>query len=65
MSKNLKSIREKLNLTQMEVSKFSKVSIRAYQNYENGTRLPNVEIAQRIASTLGTTIDKLFPINHK
>ena len=56
----LKNKRESIHLTQEELSKLSKVSPRAYQNYEAGIRNPTVYVALRIAKALGVTVEELF-----
>ena len=56
----LKEKRKDLNLTQTEVALKSKISIRYYQYLENGDCTPNVEIAQRIARVLNTSVEELF-----
>lgn len=60
MTNNIKKFREKLNLTQLEASKKSEVSLRAFQNYELGIRVPNATTSIKIAHSLGTTVEKLF-----
>lgn len=56
----LKNKRENMRLTQDELAKRSGVSLRAYQNYELGLRVPNVISAIRIASALGKTAEEIF-----
>lgn len=48
------------DLTQSEVAKQVGVSLRAYQYYENGERVPDVLTAKLIATALGSTVDELF-----
>lgn len=62
MNKALKIEREKKGLTQLEVAKRAGISIRSYQRYESGNRVPDVYQGQLIASALGTTIEKLWNI---
>ncbi|MEV2910672.1 helix-turn-helix transcriptional regulator [Paenibacillus larvae] len=61
MYNNLRKYRSKVGLTQKEIAKKINTTVRNYQYYESGERLPNVITAQRIASALGTTVEKLFP----
>ena len=61
----LKKIRTEKGYTQSEVAKKAKISERAYQNYELGERIPNVQIAQQIANVLHTTVEELFPLSSK
>ena len=62
MTSRLKARRNELGLTQLQVAVKADVSYRGYQNIEAGNRVPNVLSAQRIASVLGTTVDKIFPV---
>ena len=58
----LKETRKKAKLKQIEVAKATNISIRAYQNYEYGERVPDVYTAQLIAQVLHEPVEKLFPI---
>lgn len=60
--KNIKLIeqRNKAGLTQVEVAKKAGIQERAYQNYELGMRTPKVDIAIRIADTIGVKSYKDF-----
>lgn len=58
----LKNIRENAGFTQLYVASKADISVRAYQNYEAGDRIPNVITAQRIAKALGKKVDELFPV---
>lgn len=57
---DLKMRREKLHLTQKQVSDATKVNIRLYQYYEADLREPSVRTAIKIAKVLKTTVEKLF-----
>lgn len=59
---HLKNYREKLGLTQKDVAKQLGMSVRGYQNYELGSRTPDVYQAQKIAKILKTDVKKLFPL---
>lgn len=59
----LKETRKKAKLKQIEVAKATNISIRAYQNYEYGERVPDVYTAQLIAQALHTTVEELFPLS--
>lgn len=63
MSKKLIKLRKQKGLTQKELAKILNVSISTYKRYETGERVPNVYVAQHIASILNTTVDTLFPKN--
>lgn len=58
----LKETRKKAKLKQIEVAKATNISIRTYQNYEYGERVPDVYTAQLIAQALHTTVEELFPL---
>ena len=58
----LKETRKKAKLKQIEVAKATNISIRAYQNYEYGERVPDVYTAQLIAQALHTTVEELSPL---
>lgn len=57
----LRRKREQKGKTQTDMARVGGVSLRAYQMYESGERVPNVRTAIRIAKVLGTTVEKLFP----
>ena len=64
MATLLKTIRETTtDLTQVQVAEKSGVSERVYQKYESGECIPNVHTAQRIAKTLKTKVEKIFPLS--
>lgn len=58
----LKKQREAQGKTQKEVAELAGVSFRGYQNYELGIRKPSVDVAQRIAKALNSTVEELFKI---
>lgn len=49
----LKSFRNNLNMTQLEVAKNSGISRSYYTKLELGIKTPQVEVAKRIANVLG------------
>lgn len=49
----LKYFREKRKLTHAEVSVLSGISRSFYTHIENGTKTPSVDVAKKIAKTLG------------
>ena len=59
---NLKKIREKKGLTQVEIAIQANVTERSYQRYETGERVPNVHTAQLIAQALDTKVEEIFPL---
>lgn len=56
----LRRKREQKGKTQTDMARAGGVSLRAYQMYESGERVPNVRTAIHIAKVLGTTVEKLF-----
>jgi transcriptional regulator with XRE-family HTH domain len=60
VSTKLKTTRQQKGLTQVQVAKTAKVSIRAYQQYESGERTPNAITAKLIAQALNSTVEELF-----
>lgn len=58
----LKTTREKKGFTQVEVADKANITVRAYQRYEAGERVPNVHTALNIAKVLNTRIEVLFPV---
>lgn len=60
MYTKLKKVRKKTGLMQSTVAKKAKISLRAYQYYESGERIPDVQIAKLIARALNSTVEELF-----
>lgn len=61
MGYRIKELRESLDMTQEELSQKSDVSRGTISALENGTeRTTTTKTLSRIASALGTTIDRLF-----
>ena len=56
----LKEAREKTSLTQEQVAKKARISIRAYKMYESGERIPRADVAARIAKIIKSTVEKLY-----
>ena len=56
---NLKSKRKSAHLTQAKLAKKAGVSLLTIGRYERGERVPNVEVARKLAAALGCTIDEL------
>ena len=58
---NLRSRREELGMTKGELAKAAGVTTRTLYSYESGDRRPsNIEVVQRIAAALGTSMEKLL-----
>ena len=56
----LKQERERQGKTQKQIAEAANVTVRGYQNYEQGLQIPSVEIAKKIASALNCTVEFLF-----
>ena len=57
--KNLKEYRERKGLTQNELGVLVGVTQGAIAQFENGSSLPNIKTAVRIAEVLGVTCEQL------
>ena len=57
--KNLKEYRESKGLTQNELGALVGVTQGAIAQFENGSSLPNIKTAVRIAEVLGVTCEQL------
>lgn len=60
MQNNLKTVRVKMGLTQVQVADKAHLSERGYQYIEAGKRIPNVYLAIEIAKALGVTVEDAF-----
>lgn len=58
--KSMKYCREKLGLTQAQLADIVGLSQETISQYENGTRIPNVITAKKIASVLNEPLDNIF-----
>lgn len=56
----LRAAREKSGKTQAQVAEETGVSVRVYQYYEAGIKLPRVDAALRMAAVLEATVEDLF-----
>lgn len=60
LNTKLKKVRENSGLTQVQVADKAKVSLRAYQQYEYGKRIPRADVAKLIAKALNSSVEELF-----
>lgn len=60
MNTKLKKERKKTGLTQVEIARKSKVTVRCYQRYESGERIPDATTAILIAQAVNSTVEDLF-----
>lgn len=62
-NKNLvKLYRNKLGITQQELANKCNVSLRYIQMIETGNSIPTIYVAIKIAKTLKTNVEILFPL---
>ncbi len=57
---NIRKCRLSARLTQSELAKIIKTTLRNYQYLEYGKRLPRVDRAIAMAKALNTTVEELF-----
>lgn len=60
LSIRLKSLRESRNLTQQDLGTYLNISRQGYSHYENGTRIPDFHILERLADLYDISIDSLL-----
>lgn len=60
MKITLKAARVNARLTQVEVAKVIGKTKTTIQNYENGKSIPDVEMAKRLTSLYGVSIDDVI-----
>lgn len=60
---NLKALRKQVNLTQPELAEKLKIHFRTVQNYEMGTREPNLDMLVEIADFFDVSLDVLIGRN--
>ncbi|WP_217301917.1 helix-turn-helix transcriptional regulator [Clostridium sp. 001] len=56
---SLKELRIKKNKTQEQISKAIGINRAAYSHYENGLRIPKVDVASKLASYFGVMIESI------
>ena len=59
---NLKQIRKSKNLTQADLARLSGIGRAIIVDIENNTHLPRVDIAIKIARSVGATVEEIFVI---
>ena len=58
--KGLKSIRQKLGISQAELEKMTGIDANTFSRYERGVVVPSVEVAQKVAEALKVSVDELL-----
>lgn len=61
MSNNLKKFRNEKGLSQEKLATIVKISRQSISNLERGKQVPSVYLSNRLAETLDTTSESLFP----
>lgn len=59
----LKKLRLKKGLTQIELAEKAGITVRCYQQYENGERQPRAGTAIQLAKLLHSSVEKLWGDN--
>lgn len=57
---NLKKYRKQKGLSQADVAQLLGIAQNSYSRYENGSRQPDIEMLQKLASLYGCTVDDLL-----
>ena len=63
--KNLKTIRERKEFSQVKLGHLVGVSTSTIESYEQGTRTPSLPVAYRLSEVLGCSIDYLVGRNNE
>lgn len=63
LGSNIKTMREKVGMTQAELGEKIGVSGVAIMRYEKGLREPNINTLQKIAVALNVPVTQLLPLN--
>lgn len=61
ITSNLRDVRQDKNISQKELSDKTGISVRCIKYYESLTRQPSLLNAYRLATSLETSVDELFP----
>lgn len=64
MKHTLKQLRHKKNETQEQTSKSLDISRAMYSHYENGIRLPRINVAIKMATYFGVKVDDIIFLNN-
>ena len=63
MKNKISQFRKKSNLTQRQLAEKVGILYQVLQRYENGTRIPSVDTAIRIARALNATVEEIFIVD--
>lgn len=65
IGKNIQRLRKEKGLTQDQLAEKSSITRTALGNYERDLRIPNIEIANKIAESLDVSVDEIMGNNNK
>ncbi|MCR3760294.1 helix-turn-helix transcriptional regulator [Clostridium felsineum] len=60
LGKRIKQLRESLNISQLDLSKYLNISNTTLSQYENGKRIPSDEIKSKLADYFNVSLDYLL-----
>ena len=60
IGENIKTLREKKDITQQELAEELGLDRSTVAQYESGIKIPNMLAGKSIAEALGTTVEKLY-----
>ena len=62
MTTKLEEMRLEKGYSKSDIAIKANISVMSYYRYESGKRKPHIDVAQRLALALGTTVGELFPV---
>lgn len=63
MANRVQEVREAKGLRREDVASRAGITVQTVYTMETGRNQPRLDIAQRVARALGTTLDDLFPMD--
>ncbi len=63
LAENLRKLRDDYDYTQTQIGDMLNISRQAYSNYENGKRIPDIDLLIRIADLYQVTLEQLLTQN--
>ena len=64
LKNKLEELRKSAGLTQQELSESAEVSRKSINAIENGVYIPSTVLALKIAKTLNSTVEDVFPVSY-
>ena len=65
LNRNLKLLRSSMGMTQDKVASFLGISRSTYSNYENGRRVPQRDVLEKLADLVGCDLATLYEKDEK